>query len=259
MIEKEIEEFKKYVSNYDLNNEGIFVKFNHTLRVVDYADKITADEKDSDLRRLSLIGALLHDISRFKQWTEYNTYEDAKSFDHGDMSYEIIKQDDYINKYVQDEDEKEIIFNAVKKHNKKCLELTGDYKTDYVAKVVKDADKLDIINTQYNDEEENCYIFKTYSNLDEFEINEKVIESILNKELCNNKDTVSYFDEIVRELAFIFDVNFKNSFKIISDKDFVNRKIQILRKHDNNKKYEDIINKIEKTLKEFIDEKLKED
>ena len=108
MIEREIEEFKKYAHNFDMSIGFINRKYNHTFRVVDRADKITEDVTDLKLKRLSLIGALLHDISRFKQWTDYNTFEDAKSFDHGDMGYEILINDDYINNYVQDEYEKRV-------------------------------------------------------------------------------------------------------------------------------------------------------
>ena len=68
MINKEIEEFNKFISNYDINNEAIKMKYNHTFRVVDYANKILVNEtNDKDIVRLGLIGALLHDIARFKQ------------------------------------------------------------------------------------------------------------------------------------------------------------------------------------------------
>ena len=259
MINKEIEEFKKYVSNFDMSVEAIDMKYNHTLRVVGYADRITTEVTDPNLKRLSLIGALLHDISRFKQWTEYRTFEDAKSFDHGDMGYEILVSNDYINNYVQNDYEKEVVLNAVKQHNKKKLELTGDFVTDYVAKVVKDADKLDIIRNQYNGDDINYHYFKTNEIVNKVSINRNIIDSVLNKELCNNKDTVNYFDEVVREIAFIFDINFKEAFKIVSDEGFIDIKIKVLREYDLDKEYEEIINKIEKTLKDFLKEKLEED
>ena len=71
MIEKQIEEFKRYVNNYDLNEEPIKFKYDHTLRVVEIANSIIQDISiDDNTKKLALIGSLLHDISRFKQWSE---------------------------------------------------------------------------------------------------------------------------------------------------------------------------------------------
>ena len=99
MIKEQIEEFKKYVSSFDMNVEAIDMKYNHTLRVVACANRITANVEDSNIKRLSLIGALLHDISRFKQWTEYKTFDDNKSFDHGDEGGKILFDEGEILNY----------------------------------------------------------------------------------------------------------------------------------------------------------------
>ena len=259
MINKEIEEFKKYVSNFDISIEAIDMKYNHTLRVVGYADRITTEVTDPDLKRLSLIGALLHDISRFKQWTEYRTFEDAKSFDHGDMGYEILVNNDYINNYVQNDYEKEVVLNAVKQHNKKELELTGDFKTDFVAKVVRDADKIDILDKQYNLADTRTCKYRYVDYLNEFgeysdkqfDINDKLFDDVVNHRMCANKDVKYFFDAVLRELAFIYDVNFKSSFKIIKDLKIIESKRVLLETLNKKEENRGKIDLIIKTISDF--------
>ena len=264
MIEREIEEFNKYANTFDMNVEAIKMKYNHTFRVVACARHILEDEDiDEDTKKLSLLGALLHDIARFKQWTDYGTYKDQDSFDHGDMGYNILSDNNYINNYVNNDYEKDIILNAVKQHNKKYLELSNDVKKDYVAKIARDADKLDILVHQYNLDDTNLYLYKDYLNefgkLSEkqFAISDILVEDFINHRLCSNENVRYYFDAVLRELAFIFDLNFKGSFKYIKDNKIIEGKIALLKEY--NKKDIEKINLIEKILFNFINDKLKED
>ena len=63
----------------------------------------------------TLIG-LLHDIARFEQYTQYHTFKDAQSIDHGDLGVEILNKD--IRKYIETDKYDETIKLAVKNHNK---------------------------------------------------------------------------------------------------------------------------------------------
>ena len=264
MIEKEIEEFTKYYNSFDTSIEAIKMKYDHTMRVVGCAKIILNSEKiDENTKKLCLVGALLHDIARFKQWSEFNTYKDHDSFDHGDMAYEILNKDNYISNYTDNEYEKEILLNAVRQHNKKYLELSNDEKKDYVAKLVRDADKLDILVNQYNLGDTNKYLYKDYLNEfgelsdKQFEINDFLVDDLVNHRLCSNKYVKYYFDAVLREIAFIFDINFKGSFKFIKDNKIIDNKIELLKTY--NKKDIEKINLIEKISFEFINDKLKED
>lgn len=264
MIKREIELFNQYVNQFNKNIDAIKMKYNHTLRVVMWADAITDNILDNDLKKLSLIGALLHDIARFNQWTEYNTYEDSKSFDHGDKGFEILIENNYIGNYVNGNN-KDIILNAVAKHNKKDLALTGDYNTDFVAKVVRDADKIDILINQYNLNDINKYLYKSYLNEfgklseEQFNISDILLDDIINHRLCLNKNVKYYFDAVLRELAFIFDLNFKKSFEIIKKEKIIDTKIALLRTLNKKEENIDKINIIEEILNEFVKGKLKED
>ena len=85
-IEKAKKAFIKYTENYDLKVEAIERKQKHSLRVMELSTKIATELKLSqdEINLATLIG-LLHDIARFEQYTQYKTYRDVDSFDHGDM------------------------------------------------------------------------------------------------------------------------------------------------------------------------------
>ena len=82
-----IEAFERYVSNYDMNDINIKLKYDHSYRVMElnkkYATLLGSNKEDIELA--SIIG-LLHDIGRFEQLKVYHTYDDFKSVDHADYS-----------------------------------------------------------------------------------------------------------------------------------------------------------------------------
>jgi len=116
-LERAKKELIKYTDNYDLKNEHIKRKQLHSLRVMEISKQIAEGLQLSqeEIELATLIG-LLHDIARLEQYTQYGTYKDLESFDHGDYGAEILQKD--IRKYIETEQYDEIIIKAVKNHNK---------------------------------------------------------------------------------------------------------------------------------------------
>ena len=114
-------EFLKYTEQFDLKNENIKRKQLHSLRVMkisrEIATKIGLAQNDIDLA--TLIG-LLHDIARFEQYTQFQTYRDLESFDHGDYAIKILEKD--IRKYIETPEYDDIIKVGIKNHNKYQIE-----------------------------------------------------------------------------------------------------------------------------------------
>ena len=77
--------FKEYVSNYDINDGKIALKYNHILRVAEIAKKIATDLElsEEDILLAELIG-IFHDIGRFEQVKRFNTFVDRDSINHGE-------------------------------------------------------------------------------------------------------------------------------------------------------------------------------
>ena len=86
-------EFFKYVEQFDLTDERIQRKKFHSIRVQKISEKIAEDLKLNEeyIDIASLIG-LLHDIGRFEQEKQYHTFDDNKSFDHGDYGAILLKR-----------------------------------------------------------------------------------------------------------------------------------------------------------------------
>ena len=95
-------EMKKYVSEFDLNNENIRRKIRHTYSVVNTSEMLAKglnlELEDIELAKLI---ALLHDIGRFEQLKRYNSYLDYLTVDHGDLGAQILLENDYIRKFIE--------------------------------------------------------------------------------------------------------------------------------------------------------------
>jgi putative nucleotidyltransferase with HDIG domain len=227
--------FNDYYNNFDSSLNGVSRKYDHTFRVVNYAERIakSLNLNDDDFVLASKC-ALFHDIARFKQWSEFNTFEDALSFDHGDEGEKILK-DLGIND--------EIILLSTRVHNKISVPEEFDERYKMFSNITRDADKLDNL----------CIKFpKLDSN---YEVPIEAINSLLNKEMVKNNE--KYDDNnlfhILREIAFIFDLNFKESFRIIKEDGCLGRRLNLL-KEANLKDYD----KIYEVCNKFIEERLSE-
>ena len=211
-LEKAKNEFIKYTQKYDLNNENIKRKQLHSIRVMEISKEI-AKRKGLEKEQIELaqIIGLLHDIARFEQMTQYSTFDDLSSFDHGDYGAEILKKD--IRKYLETSKYDEIIFKAIKNHNKFEIEKGLNEEELLYAKLIRDADKIDIIY-------EGTEVFWPYKEdrkaMSTSKISDKVYEDVINcKQVKIEKnEKYIYKDGMLCIIALIYDINFRESFRI---------------------------------------------
>lgn len=197
-----VEEFEKYVNNYDLTKEKIILKKNHSIRVmnlcVKYAKKLGFNDEDVSLAKV--IG-LLHDIGRFEQLKQYDSFEDEKTIDHASLGVNILFCDGLIEKFWNKKEDYELIEFAIKNHNKMKIEETTNERFLKFAKLIRDIDKIDII-----------YLLGYLSELDTEPsndlINPKIINSIKNYELSSYKDIKNINDSIALKFAYTYDINY---------------------------------------------------
>ncbi|MEA1967197.1 MAG: HD domain-containing protein, partial [Thermodesulfobacteriota bacterium] len=111
--------FFNYTDSFIKNtvNPGPFIlKQDHTLRVckeILYLGKELCLSKEQML--LAETTALLHDIGRFRQFKEYNTFLDQISEDHAALGLREIEKKNMLAFCTNDE--KELIKNSIKFHN----------------------------------------------------------------------------------------------------------------------------------------------
>lgn len=236
-MKEEIKLFNNYVKQFDLKNKHIMGKFHHSYRVMEFAIDIakSLELSEKDIYIASLAG-LLHDIGRFNQMKNYNTYSDEKSIDHGDEGYRVLKE--IINEFTKDEEIKNIVLSSTKYHNKYKIEEL-DERTMLFCKIVRDADKLDIMKEQCNSITEKEIILKS-----------ELLTDVYSKKMCKNEYCENEVDYIIRMLDWVFDLNFKYSFNYLIQNKVIDNKFNLLEMYGETneiKKLKDFIyNEIEK-------------
>ena len=237
-----MEAFDRYVKSFDFNTNGIEYKYHHSYRVQKYseeiADRLLLSERDKKLA--SMIG-LLHDIGRFFQLEEYETYNDRK-FDHADYGAKLLFEDNLIEEFGVDKEVYEIIRKAVKNHNKYEIEDGLNERELFFAKLIRDADKIDILNAF------SSIRVLEIQECDE-EISEKVKEEFFNNVTVRSINVKHKNDKVICMLAFIFDINFEESLKIIKEEGFIDKFYDAIEHKEIFKEYFDYANNyLEKVL-----------
>lgn len=254
-IKKAEDEFNKYTSEYDMSNSNIERKYWHSFRVMKESEYIakSINLEEEKVKLAELIG-LLHDIGRFEQMKRYGTYRDLLSIDHGNLGIQILKENDLIRRFVNDDVFDNIIIKAIENHNKYSIEEGLKEECLLQAKIIRDADKLDIfyegIEIFWKDQKEieeieNCKMRDYYYN--SF-IQEKVIE----KRADQNR-----LESLIIFMAFIYDLNFKASFIKLNREDYINKILDRFdfKEEDTKKQMEEIRRK----ANEYIQNKVKDD
>ena len=242
-----VEEFLKYVDKYDNNDKEILLKRRHTLRVMELSEEIAKSlNLSEEYVELAKLCGLLHDIGRFTQIRDFNTYNDLVSLDHGDLGAEILKKDNYINKFTNKNQDN--IIKVVKYHNKYRIPKTLSEKNRLLTKIVRDADKIDILFLFVNKE--------TYNKIEYTSVSKEVYNDILNKRLVRNVNVKTSADEIVREIANIFDISYKKSFEIIKERDYVNKIFKIQLERTKNEEFIKQLKEMQLMLNNYIEEML---
>lgn len=197
-----IDEFINYVSNYDLNNIKIKLKYDHSIRVMNlmikYAKELGFASYEVELA--SVIG-LLHDIGRFEQLKEYDSFNDKETIDHATLGVKLLFEDNLIKKFWSNKDDYELIKFAIENHNKLNIEKCNNEKFLKYAKLIRDTDKIDIlcvygVSDELKVRSENISISKPILNC--IKDNKTV-----SYDLINNKN-----DELSVSFSYIFDINY---------------------------------------------------
>ncbi|MBQ7141046.1 MAG: HD domain-containing protein [Bacilli bacterium] len=234
-----IKAFNEYVNTFDMNNDKIKLKHIHTFEVVNKSEMLAKKLKlnDEDIFLAKLIG-LLHDIGRFEQVTKYDSFKDI-DMDHADFGVKLLFEENMIRKFISDEKYDDIIYNAVKYHNKFEIPNNLDEKTELFCKIIRDADKIDIYRVRTEE----------YENLFYDEVSDYVLTEFNNNEPVKHKYVKNKTDSLIVIFAFFYDVNFKESFEILKETKIFDNFVNSIKVSENNKElFENIKNKLYKYL-----------
>lgn len=214
--------FDKYISNYDPQNERIKLKIEHIKRVAKNSELIAKNLNLSEEQtNLAIAIGFFHDIGRFEQVRIANTFSDKEShINHGEKSIEALFKDNFIREFIQDDKYDEIIKKAVLNHNRVKIEPNLSEDELLFSKIIRDADKLDIFYTISKEEYSMESIF-WYSNFDNSEISNSILEDFFNQTSINYSKITTNADVIAIFYGYIYDLYFGISKKIIYDNKYL--------------------------------------
>lgn len=113
-----VSQFTRYVQGFDQEEEGVRLKYAHSLRVSGLCEQIalSLDLFQDDVDLAWLIG-VLHDIGRFEQLREYHTFVDYRSMDHAKYGAHYLFADGHIRDFLDDMSQDNVICMAIDQHN----------------------------------------------------------------------------------------------------------------------------------------------
>lgn len=206
-----LEAFESYIKNFDMKDK-ISMKYKHTYCVVRLMEKLAKRMQLSEEKvNLAKIIGLLHDIGRFEQVEKTGDFNDLKSnIDHAELGCDYLFKEDHIRDFVLDDKYDIIINNAIKYHNKLDIDENIDEESLLFSKMIRDMDKVDI--------------FRFLATNFEFElikedVSEEILRDFKNKTLVKRENIKTMSDDTLVYLAFVYDINFRDSYELLEETD----------------------------------------
>jgi len=230
--------YKKYSRSFFNGNkeqeDAVKIKITHTYRVCTEAHNIARSINlgENDMQLAESI-ALFHDIGRFEQFRRHGTFSDHNSEDHGALSAEVLQSQDVL--MTLSAETKEIIYTAVRGHNKPTLgtDLSGPKLVQ--AKIIRDADKLDIYHFAINHfkspvKGRNKTVEVGMSH--EKKISPAVLEEFHAQRIVSYSNVKTLYDFQLLQMSWMFDLNFSYSYKKVLQKGYLEELFQLLPQTD---------------------------
>ena len=228
-IESAYHLFNEFVSKYKNLGQKIDLKYYHTKRVAKECYNIakSLNLNEEDIKICELIG-ILHDIGRFEQIKRYDTFLDLKSIDHAQLGIDILKENNFISKFVKDKKTQQLIFKAIYNHNKFAIEKNLSSRENLFCKIIRDADKIDIFR---------LFVIEDNINLSKSSLSDSVYKALLSKrQLLDDNILKTNLDFYLRHFAMLYDLNFDYSKNIVKKEKIPDKIIDVSIKYNPHEK-----------------------
>jgi len=208
------------------------LKRDHIHRVIGYTEVISRSlECNDETILIAQLAALMHDIGRFMQFEKYQTFNDSVSLDHSELAVTIINEKGWLKKI--DPEIQTIIKEAVLLHNKISIPKNTKKEIELIAKILRDADKVDILDLSTKDYGKTVKNKAITLNLEiSSNVSKQVAKSLSAEKLPAKKDMTTVTEFKLMQMAFVFDINFKETFSIINKKGYIKKIFETLPKTD---------------------------
>jgi len=230
--------FESYVDSFTgltpLQAHNFTIKKNHSLRVAEntccLARHLNLEEEGE---RVVVLSGIFHDIGRFNQLMEYNTFNDRESFDHADHAITVLKEEKLLNRW--NSRIQQLVYKAIQFHNK--LKIPSNLTPEEIlyARILRDADKIDILKVltdYYTDKSQPPNHTLTWDLPEARKVSEGVSKEILSGRLVSKKHVGSDVDVKIMQLSWIYDIHFRYSLEMILKNRFLEKIYDSLPKND---------------------------
>ena len=234
LYEKVTSYMSSFSSTNNLIQKNFELKIGHINRVIFNAEKIAESLlMESEQIKLAKVIALLHDVGRFEQMMQHETFNDTESVDHAQLGVSIIKDKEWLSDL--DQSVSNTIYTAILAHNKLEIPENTSHDERLFSKIIRDADKIDILTIavkefSYQNREKNMLF--SYGLKDTPVASKAIVKRIMDEELPLKKDLQTLTDFKLIQLAFVYDLNFKKSFVMINQQQLLKQLFDTMPKSD---------------------------
>ncbi len=206
------------------------LKEKHSLRVCKEILAVGAGLSLGDNHlRVAEAMALFHDIGRFEQYIRHHTFSDAKSEDHGALGMSVLDRENALTGL--EENTHELILKAVCYHNRLNIPENEHPDCIFFSRLLRDADKLDIFylfSAYYhgNGHERNATVELDLP--DTPQVSEDILSDLEHGGMVSMRQLKQLNDFKLLQLAWVYDINFPPTFRLIQERGFLEKIRQAL-------------------------------
>lgn len=241
---KALKAFDNYVKKYDIGDEKIKLKIDHTYRVCELCEKIALSlnlgNEEVDIAWLT---GLLHDIGRFEQVKRYGTFNDSKSVNHAKLGSEILFNEGNIRDFINDSDEDDLIKSVIENHNEYRIPEDISERYKIFINILRDADKIDIFKVNVIVPTEEIYNV-TKEEIYTSEVTKEVLENFKRRDTILRSLKKTAVDNIVGHISLLFGLVYDESIRIVEKQGYLNKILEFKSQNDVTNEQFDEIRKI---------------
>ena len=216
---------KSYYSSNSEDQKNISLKENHTFNVCKNILEIGKDlALDGNGMMLAETVALFHDIGRFPQYAKYRTFNDSISVNHGLLGAKTLIEEKTLKKLP--DKEQNLIIKAVRFHNAFSIPKKAAEEIVFILKLIRDADKLDIWRVfieYYESSKEERPSAVGLSLPDISDCSREILLSLRKGETASLSKVKTLNDFKLMQLTWIYDLNFKTSVRLFSERGYIGK------------------------------------
>lgn len=252
--QKALNAFNTYVKNYDMADEKVRLKIEHTHRVCGLCEQIAdASGFSADETQIAWLAGLLHDVGRFEQLRRYGTFVDAQSIDHAEFGADILFRENKIRDYIDDSAEDTLLEKAVRCHSAYRVPQNYTAREKKFADLLRDADKIDILKVNILFPLEEIYNVTT-QDLKNCTVTAEVMQAFYEEHAVLRALKKTPVDNVVGHISLVYELVYPISTKIMCDQGYLEKLMDFHSElTETNRQFEEI----RKKMRKYVTDKIK--